>query len=79
VSCGSRARTWCAAIGDARGDRTLIHPRLAPHRDVARVDEEGFVYIVDRAKDMIIRGGENVYSVEIEGVLFEHPAIATVP
>ena len=43
--------------------------------DVARLDEEGFVYIVDRAKDMIIRGGENVYCVEIETALFEHPAV----
>ena len=44
--------------------------------DVARIDEDGFIYIVDRAKDMIIRGGENVYSVEVEGALFEHPAVA---
>jgi long-chain acyl-CoA synthetase len=44
--------------------------------DVARIDEEGFIYIVDRAKDVIIRGGENVYSVEVESVLFEHPAVA---
>jgi long-chain acyl-CoA synthetase len=44
--------------------------------DVARIDEEGFVYIVDRAKDMIIRGGENVYCVEIEAALHEHPAVA---
>jgi len=44
--------------------------------DVARVDEEGFVHIVDRAKDMIIRGGENVYCVEVEGALYEHPAVA---
>ena len=44
--------------------------------DVARIDEEGFIYIVDRAKDVIIRGGENVYSVEVEGALFEHPAVA---
>jgi long-chain acyl-CoA synthetase len=40
--------------------------------DVARIDDEGFVYIVDRAKDMVIRGGENVYCVEVEGALFEH-------
>jgi long-chain acyl-CoA synthetase len=46
--------------------------------DVARIDEEGFVYIVDRAKDMVIRGGENVYSVEVEAALFEHPAVADV-
>jgi long-chain acyl-CoA synthetase len=44
--------------------------------DLARVDDEGFVYIVDRAKDMVIRGGENVYCVEVEAVLFEHPDIA---
>jgi acyl-CoA synthetase (AMP-forming)/AMP-acid ligase II len=44
--------------------------------DVARIDDEGFVYIVDRAKDMLIRGGENIYSVEIEDVLYEHPAVA---
>jgi long-chain acyl-CoA synthetase len=44
--------------------------------DVARIDEDGFVYIVDRAKDMVIRGGENVYSVEVEAALFEHPAVA---
>jgi acyl-CoA synthetase (AMP-forming)/AMP-acid ligase II len=44
--------------------------------DLARIDEEGFVYIVDRAKDMVIRGGENVYSVEIEGVLHDHPAVS---
>ncbi|MFG1878295.1 class I adenylate-forming enzyme family protein [Sphaerisporangium sp. NPDC049003] len=43
--------------------------------DLARVDEEGFVYIVDRAKDMVIRGGENVYCAEVEAALFEHPAI----
>jgi len=46
--------------------------------DVGRIDDEGFVYIVDRAKDMVIRGGENVYSVEVEAALFEHPAVADV-
>ncbi len=44
--------------------------------DVARIDEEGFIFIVDRAKDVVIRGGENVYSVEVEDVLFAHPAVA---
>jgi long-chain acyl-CoA synthetase len=44
--------------------------------DVARIDDEGFVHIVDRTKDMIIRGGENVYCVEVEAALFEHPAVA---
>jgi long-chain acyl-CoA synthetase len=44
--------------------------------DVARLDEDNFIFIVDRAKDMIIRGGENVYSVQVEAALFEHPAVA---
>lgn len=43
--------------------------------DLARLDEEGFVYLVDRAKDLLIRGGENISSVEVEGALFEHPAV----
>ncbi|HEU5027738.1 MAG TPA: class I adenylate-forming enzyme family protein [Spirillospora sp.] len=44
--------------------------------DLARVDADGFVYIVDRAKDMLIRGGENIYCAEVEAALYEHPAVA---
>jgi len=44
--------------------------------DLARQDEEGFTYIVDRRKDMVISGGLNIYPREIEEVLFHHPAIA---
>ncbi|MET0181839.1 MAG: class I adenylate-forming enzyme family protein [Caulobacterales bacterium] len=43
--------------------------------DVARLDEEGFVYIVDRLKDVVIRGGENIYCIEIENALYAHPAV----
>ncbi len=43
--------------------------------DLARLDAEGWCYIVDRAKDMIIRGGENIYSSEVENVLYDHPAV----
>ncbi|MER7808380.1 long-chain fatty acid--CoA ligase [Streptomyces sp900116325] len=46
--------------------------------DLARVDEEGFYFIVDRKKDLIIRGGYNVYPREIEEVLYEHPAVGEV-
>jgi long-chain acyl-CoA synthetase len=46
--------------------------------DLARVDDEGYYFIVDRKKDMIIRGGYNVYPREIEEVLHEHPAVAEV-
>jgi long-chain acyl-CoA synthetase len=44
--------------------------------DIGRIDDEGFLSIVDRAKDIIIRGGENVASAEVEAALFEHPAVA---
>jgi len=43
--------------------------------DLAKIDEEGFVYIVDRAKDMLIRGGENIYCVEVENALYDHPSV----
>lgn len=43
--------------------------------DVGYFDEEGFLYICDRIKDMIIRGGENVYCAEIESVLYDHPSV----
>ncbi|MDE2488658.1 MAG: acyl--CoA ligase [Alphaproteobacteria bacterium] len=43
--------------------------------DLARIDEEGFLFIIDRAKDMLIRGGENIYCVEVENVLYEHPDV----
>ncbi|HSL75497.1 MAG TPA: long-chain fatty acid--CoA ligase [Candidatus Limnocylindrales bacterium] len=43
--------------------------------DIAKIDEDGYFFIVDRKKDMIIRGGYNVYPREIEEVLFQHPAV----
>ncbi len=43
--------------------------------DLARIDDEGFVYIADRVKDMLIRGGENVYCVEVEDALYTHPDV----
>lgn len=43
--------------------------------DLATLDAEGFCTIVDRAKDMLIRGGENIYCVEVENALYEHPAV----
>jgi long-chain acyl-CoA synthetase len=43
--------------------------------DIGRVDAEGFVYVEDRAKDMILRAGENVYCAEVEAAIYEHPAV----
>ena len=43
--------------------------------DLGRLDDEGYLYLVDRAKDMIVSGGENVYSTEVEDVLYRHPAV----
>jgi long-chain acyl-CoA synthetase len=43
--------------------------------DLATVDEENYIFIIDRAKDMIISGGENIYSVEVENAIYTHPAV----
>jgi long-chain acyl-CoA synthetase len=46
--------------------------------DVAWADEEGYLFVVDRAKDMIISGGENIYTTEVENAIFHHPAVLEV-
>ena len=43
--------------------------------DIGRIDEEGFVYVQDRAKDMVLRAGENIYCAEVEAAIYEHPAV----
>jgi len=60
-----------AATREAVDDEGWFHTG-----DLARVDNDGFFFIVDRKKDMFISGGENVYPVEIEKALYEHPAVA---
>ncbi|MDP7546299.1 MAG: AMP-binding protein, partial [Alphaproteobacteria bacterium] len=73
----------------ARGDNVMLgywqQPELTAQAlrngwlhtgDGARLDEDGFVYIVDRVKDMIISGGENVYSAEVEDAIYQHEAVA---
>ncbi|WP_343601196.1 long-chain fatty acid--CoA ligase [Mycobacterium sp.] len=46
--------------------------------DIGRADDEGYVWVIDRVKDMVISGGENVYPAEVEDVLYGHPAVAEV-
>jgi long-chain acyl-CoA synthetase len=46
--------------------------------DLGRTDEDGFLYVEDRAKDMVLRAGENVYCAEVEAAIYEHPAVYEV-
>ena len=43
--------------------------------DIGRIDDEGFIYVEDRAKDMVLRAGENIYPAEVEAAIYEHPAV----
>ena len=65
-----------AYYGDPERTAQVLRDGWFTAGDLGRMDEEGFVYIVDRKKDLIISGGENVYPREIEDVLRHHPAIA---
>ena len=58
--------------------RAAIERRLDAHRRPGDMDEDGYVSIVGRIKDMIIRGGENIYPREIEEFLYTHPAVGEV-
>ena len=57
---------------------TIVEGRWLRTGDIASMDEAGFIYILDRIKDMIISGGENVYPAEIENVILEHPDVEDV-
>jgi long-chain acyl-CoA synthetase len=62
-------------LGDEVANREARDGEWFRTGDVARVDEDGFVYIVDRKKDMVISGGFNVYPSEVEAVLYQHAAV----
>src|SRR5690606_21014523 len=55
----------------AEAPAEAIHAGWCRTGDVARIDEDGFVYIVDRAKDMVLRGGENIYAAEDEAAIYQ--------
>ena len=77
ASCGCGRRSGWRATGASRRRRPRRWWRTAGcgPGDVARIDAEGFVYLEDRVKDLIISGGENVYPAEVERVLAEHPSV----
>ena len=61
---------------DPKATREALRGGWLHTGDMGRFDEEGYVYYTDRKKDMIVRGGFNIYPVEVENVLYEHPAVA---
>jgi acyl-CoA synthetase (AMP-forming)/AMP-acid ligase II len=66
---------------DASNDSTWIDSdgnRWLRTGDIGRFDAEGFLYVVDRKKDMIISGGQNIYPIDIESVILNHPSVAEV-
>jgi long-chain acyl-CoA synthetase len=82
VATGERGEIWMKGPNLIRGywnkpeatAETIVDGWLRTG-DLGRMDDEGFLYIEDRAKDMILRGGENVYSAEVEAAIYEHPAV----
>ncbi len=88
---GNRSRPACRAKSITRGPHLISGYWNLPEAtqetirdgwfhtgDIAEVDEDGFIYIKDRSKDMIISGGENVYPAEVENVLSGHPGVSEV-
>ena len=82
VPAGSRGEIWMKGPNLIRGywnkpeatAETIVDGWLASG-DLGRIDEEGFLYIEDRAKDMVLRAGENVYCAEVESAIYDHPAV----
>jgi long-chain acyl-CoA synthetase len=85
VSPGERGEIWMRGPNLIRGywnkpqatAETIIDGWLISG-DIGRIDDEGFLYIEDRAKDMVLRAGENVYCAEVESAIYEHPAVYEV-
>lgn len=61
--------------GNPQATTAAFHGKWFRTGDIGRVDADGYLFVVDRLKDMIISGGENIYSAEVENVLLRHPAI----
>jgi long-chain acyl-CoA synthetase len=79
---GEVGELWCKGPQVVKGywnkpeaTAETFHEGWVKTGDLARLDDEGFCFIIDRAKDMLIRGGENIYCIEVENVLYDHPAV----
>ena len=79
---GEVGELWCKGPQVVKGywnkpeaTAQTFHEGWVKTGDLARLDEEGFCFIIDRAKDMLIRGGENIYCIEVENCLYDHPAV----
>ncbi|MCB0975989.1 MAG: acyl--CoA ligase [Acidimicrobiales bacterium] len=82
VAPGQRGEIWLKGPNVIRGywnkpeatAETIVDGWLRTG-DLGRLDEDGFLYVEDRAKDMVLRGGENVYCAEVEAAIYEHPSV----
>ncbi|HVA52248.1 MAG TPA: class I adenylate-forming enzyme family protein [Acidimicrobiales bacterium] len=82
LRAGERGEIWLKSPTLIRGywrnpdaTREMIQRGWLRTGDLGHVSDEGFLYVEDRAKDMIIRAGENVYSAQVESAIYEHPAV----
>ena len=78
VCCPNQPGVFEGYHKDPELSKDVIRDEWLTVGDVGYMDDDGFLYIVDRVRDMIISGGTNIYSAEIENVLHEHPAIRDV-
>jgi long-chain acyl-CoA synthetase len=82
VAAGQRGEIWFKGPNLIRGywnkpeetAKTIVNGWLRSG-DIGYLDQDGFIYVEDRAKDMVLRGGENIYSAEVEAAIYEHPAV----
>ncbi|HEY4331203.1 MAG TPA: AMP-binding protein, partial [Ilumatobacteraceae bacterium] len=78
ICCPNLRGSFAGYHKDPELSRDVFRDEWLTVGDIGYMDDEGFLYIVDRVRDMIISGGTNIYSAEIENVLHEHPAIRDV-
>jgi len=84
VPLGERGELWVRGASVIKGyinrpdatAETITDGGWLHTGDIARMDEDGFIYIVDRKKDMVLRGGENIYCAEVEAALYRHDSVA---